>query len=139
MADPLAGSHPILDAAYFVEAPDVNRAFVVGTSAAGAEVSGSAITQADVDLVGERLSAHHNPAIPTATVAAAVATAQLAKARLDGMRAQVTIPPHCGVELWDIVNVADTVANQAVNYRVTGYTLEFRAGTYRHTLDLCAP
>jgi len=139
MADPLAGSHPILEAAYFVEAPDVNRAYVVGSSAAGAEVSGSAITQADVDLVGERLSAHHNPAIPTATVAAAVATAQLAKARLDGMRAQVIIAPHCGVELWDVVNITDDIANQAVNYRVTGYTLEFRAGIYRHTLDLCAP
>lgn len=139
MADPLAGFHPVLEAAYFVEAPDVNRAFVVGSTAAGVQFSGSAITQADVDLVGERLSAHHNPAIPTAAVAAAVAAAQLAKARLDAARAHLTIATHCGVELWDVVNVTDDVSNQAANYRVTGYTMDFSEGVYQHTLELCAP
>jgi len=130
--------HIILSATYSVEAPDVNRTYVVGSDAAGAQVSGSAITQADVDLVGERMEAHHNPAIPTATVAAAVATAQLAKARLDGTRAQITVAPHCGVELWDVVNVTDDIANQASSYRVSGYVLDFRAGVYRHILELCA-
>jgi len=89
-----------------VEAPDVNRAFVVGS---------------------------------TAAVAAAVTAAQFAKARLDAARAQVTIAPHCGIELWDVLNVTDDIANQGATYRVNGYTLEFRAGVYRHTLDLCAP
>jgi len=137
----MADIHIILEAHYSAEAPDINRAFVVGTSAAGIEVSGSAITQADVDLVGERLAAHHDVAIPTATVAAAVASAQLAKARLDGKRAQVTIAPHCGVELWDVVNVVDTIANQNTSYRVNGYTFEMdtRQGVYCHILDLCAP
>ena len=135
----MADIHVILEAHYSAEAPDVNRAFVVGADAAGAEVSGSAITQADVDLVGERLNAHHDPAVPTAAIAAAVAAAILVKARLDGKRAQITIPPHCGVELWDVVNVTDTVANQTAIYRVSGYVFEFRAGVYRHTLDLCAP
>jgi hypothetical protein len=141
MADPLAGFHPILAASYAVEAPDVNRTYVVGTDATGAQVSGSAITQADVDLVGERLDAHHNPAIPTATVAAAVATAQLAKTRLDGSRAQITIPPHCGLELWDVLDVTDTLCNKAsALYRVAGYTLDYdlRTGIYRHNIDLCA-
>ena len=140
MADPLAGEHVILEAAYFVEAPYVNRAYVVGADSSGAQVSGSAITQADVDLVGERLDAHHDPAIPSATVAAAVAAAQLAKARLDGKSAQIIIAPHCGVELWDVVNITDTVANQAANYRVSGYTMVYdtRQGIYQHTLDLCA-
>jgi hypothetical protein len=89
-----------------VEAQNVNRAFVVGS---------------------------------TAAIAAAVAAAQLAKARLDAGRAQVTIAPHCGVALWDVLTVSDDIANQAATYRVNGYTLEFRAGVYRHTLDLCAP
>jgi predicted regulator of Ras-like GTPase activity (Roadblock/LC7/MglB family) len=139
MPDPLAGEHVILEAAYFVESPDVNHAYVVGQDAAGVQVSGSAVTQADVDLVGERLDAHHDSSIPTAAVAAAVATALLARARLDGKRAQVTIAPHCGIELWDVVNVTDTVTNQAANYRVIGYVMEYRAGVYKHTLDLCAP
>ena len=139
MADPLAGKHIIWEAAYFTEAPDINHAYVVGTDLTGAEVSGSAVTSADVDLVGERLAAHHDPAIPTSTIAAAVASAQLAKARLDSMRAQITTPPHCGVELWDVLNIDDDGANQAAKYRVSGYVLEYRAGVYRHILDLCAP
>jgi len=141
MADPLAGFHPILAAVYAVEAPDVNRTYIVGSDDTGAQVSGSAITSADVDLVGERMDAHHNPAIPTATVAAAVAAAQLAKARLDGARAQVTIPPHCGVELWDVLAVTDTPGNQAaVLFRVAGYTMDYdtRKGIYQHQIDLCA-
>ena len=141
MADPISGFHPILAAIYAVEAPDVNRTFVVGSDPTGAQVSGSAITQADVDLVGERMDAHHDPAIPTAAIAAAVATAQLARARLDGKRAQVTIPPHCGLELWDVLAVTDTPGNQSeALYRVTGYTMDYdtRKAIYRHTLDLCA-
>jgi len=130
--------HVILAAVYAVEAPDVNRTYVVGSDATGAQVSGSAITQADVDLVGERMDAHHNPAIPTAAIAAAVATAQLAKARLDGKRALITVAPHCGVELWDVVNITDDIANQASSYRVSGYIFEFRSGVYCHTLELCA-
>ena len=141
MADPLAGFHPILAAVYAVEAPDVNRTYVVGSDATGAQVSGSAITQADVDMVGERMDAHHNPAIPTAAVAAAVAIAQLAKARMDGAHAQVTIPPHCGIELWDVLAVTDTPGNQAAAlFRVAGYTLDYdtRKGIYQHQISLCA-
>jgi methenyltetrahydromethanopterin cyclohydrolase len=85
------------------------------------------------------MDAHHDPAIPTAAAAAAVAAAQLAKARLDGKHAQITIAPHCGVEQWDVVNVTDDIANQATSYRVSGYILEFRSGVYRHTIELCAP
>jgi len=141
MADPPAGFHPILAAVYAVDAPDINRTYVVGSDATGAQVAGSAITQADVDLVGERMDAHHNPAIPTATVAAAVATAQLAKARLDGAMAQVTIPPHCGVEQWDVLAITDTPGNQTASfYRVAGYTMDYdtRKGIYQHKIDLCA-
>jgi hypothetical protein len=44
MSDPIAGFHPILAAVYAAEAPDINRTFVVGSDATGAQVSGSAIT-----------------------------------------------------------------------------------------------
>jgi len=140
MAEPIAGFHPILAAEYAVEAPDVNRTYVVGSDATGAQVSGSAVTSADVALVGERVDAHHNPAIPTAAIAAAVATAQLAKARLDGSRAQVTIPPHCGLELWDVLAVTDTPCNKAeALYRVAGYTMDYdtRKASFQHQIYLC--
>ncbi|MDD5398285.1 MAG: hypothetical protein PHU70_04305, partial [Dehalococcoidia bacterium] len=132
--------HVILSAVYSEEAPGVNRTFVVGTDAAGGQVSGSTVTQADVDLVGERMDAHHNPAVSTTAVAAAVAAAQLARARLDGRRAELVIPPHCGLELWDVLAVIDTVANQDTLYRVTGYQLEYDTvkGAYLHRLFLSA-
>jgi len=137
----VASSHIILEASYAEESPQINRAFVIGTDAAAGQVSGSAVTQADVDLVGERMDAHHDPAIPTAAIATAVAAARLAKARLDGARAQVTIPPHCGLELWDVIAVTDTMCNRReALYRVAGYTLDYDTlkGIYRHQIDLCA-
>ncbi len=133
--------HIILSAIYSEETPEVNRAFVVGSDAAGGQVSGSAVTQADVDLVGERMDAHHNPAVSSGEVAAAVAAAMLAKCRLDGRRAELVIPPHCGLELWDVLAVIDTVANQNTLYRVTGYQLEYDTvkGVFLHHLQLSAP
>lgn len=132
--------HVILSATYSQEAPEINRTFVVGSDAAGGQVSGSAVAQADVDLVGERMDAHHSPAVPSGTVAAAVAAAMLAKCRLDGRRAELVVPPHCGLELWDVLAVIDTVANQDTLYRVSGYQLEYDTvkGAYFHRLQLCA-
>jgi hypothetical protein len=113
--------HVILEAEYLQEAPDVNRAYVIGQDAAGSLVSGSAITQGDVDLCGERMEAQHDPAIATAAAAASVAGAVLAKSRLDGKRGKITIPPHCGLELWDVVRIDDEGCNLSGDYRVTGY------------------
>jgi len=133
--------HVIITAVYSIDAPDINRIFIIGQDATGADVSGNAITQADVDLVGERLDVRHDPAIPSAAVASAVAAALLAAARLEGKHGTMTIPPHCGLELWDVLSVYDEVANQDTSYRVNGYIFEYdtRQGIYRHTLDLCAP
>jgi hypothetical protein len=132
--------HVILSAVYSEESPEVNRVFVVGTDTAGGQVSGSAVTQAEVDLVGERMEAHHDPAIPSGMVAAAVAAAMLEKAGLDGHRAELVIPPHCGLELWDVLAVIDTVANQDALYRVIGYQFEYDTvkGIYLQRLKLCA-
>ena len=136
----MADIHVILEAHYSAGAPDINRAYVVGATATGAEVSGNASAAADLALVGERLEVKHDTAIPSATVAAAVAAALLSAARLDGKRAQVTIAPHCGLELWDVLSIVDAVANQNTTYRVSGYTLDYdtRQGIYLHTIDLCA-
>jgi len=138
-ASPAAVFHVILSASYSTEAPDTNRTYIIGQSAAGTQVSGAAVTQADVDLVGERMDAHHDPAIIKDAVAAAVAVARLAKARMDGSTGRVIIPPHCGLELWDVLNISDLPANQAASFRVAGYTLEYDTskGIYRQTIDLC--
>lgn len=137
----MADIHVILEAHYSAAAPDVNRAYVVGAASTGAEVSGNASASADIALVGERLEVKHESAISTATVASAVAAAILSAARLDSKHARIVIPPHCGLELWDMITIVDTVANQNTSYRVSGYTFDYdtRQGIYLHTLDLCAP
>ncbi|MGA2159116.1 MAG: hypothetical protein ABSG90_07840 [Dehalococcoidia bacterium] len=132
--------HVIWEASYEIDIPQVNRAFVVGEDLAGSLITGNAITQEEVDLVGERLEVQHTPAAITAAVAAGVAVAVLGKNRLDGQKGKILIPPHCGLELWDVVNIVDVGANQSGNYRVSGYALEYdlRAGQYQHQLDLSA-
>jgi hypothetical protein len=132
--------HIIWEASYEIDIPQVNRAFIVGEDLAGSLVTANAITQAEVDLVGERLEVQHTPAAITAAVAADVAVAVLGKNRLDGQKGKILIPPHCALELWDVLNVVDTVADQSGSYRVSGYSLEYdvQAGQYQHQLDLSA-
>jgi hypothetical protein len=134
-------SHVILEASYLAESPEVNYTYVVGQDVTGATVAGNAITQAEVDLVGSRLEVQHEPAAHTAAAAGYIAANVLAKLRLDGRKGSITIPPHCGLELWDVINVVDEGANQSANYRVSGYVMEYdsRMVVYRHRLDLCAP
>jgi hypothetical protein len=130
--------HVILEAHYSAEAPDTNRYFVAGSTAAGLTVSGEAV---DLATGGERLSVHHDAAIGSTAFAEIVADAMLVKARLESMRATITITPHCGLEMWDILTLVDTVANQDTIYRVSGYTFEYdtRQGIYQQTIELCAP
>jgi hypothetical protein len=137
----ISGLHIIWEASYEIDIPQVNRSFVVGEDLAGSLVIGNAIIQAEVDLVGERLEVQHTPAAITAAVAAGVAAAVLGKNRLDSKKGHTLIPPHCGLELWDVVNIVDTIANQSSSYRVSGYSLEYdaRAGQYQQHLDLSAP
>jgi hypothetical protein len=137
----MADVHLILEALYTTEAPDVNYSYVVGQDAAGNSVSGYAINNTEATLVGPRLDVRQDTAIPTAAVAASVAVATLGKMRLSSLQATVIIPPHCGVELWDVITVVDDGGNQNANYRVSGYTFETdkRRALYQHTLDLCAP
>lgn len=116
--------HPILEAEYFEESPEVNLAFVVGADLGGGQVSGSAATSAESALVGERLDVRHDIAVTSSTDAGYAASAVLAKARLESRHAKITIPPHCGLELWDVVSIVDIPANQALSYRVIAYELD---------------
>ena len=133
--------HIIWEASYEIDIPQVNRSFVVGEDLAGSLVTGNAIAQGEVDLVGERLEVQHTPAAITAAVAAGVAAAVLAKNRMDGKQGRLLIPPHCGLGLWDVVNIVDVGANQSGNYRVSGYSLEYdvKRVLYQHRIDFSAP
>jgi len=132
--------HPILEANYTAGSQELNRAFVIGVDSTGSTVSGSSATAAEANLVGERLDVRHNPTVTTASAAASVATALIAKARLNVAKGRITIPPHCGIELWDVLNIVDAGCNQSINYRVSGYTLDYdvKQVLYQHRIELSA-
>lgn len=134
--------HVILDGQYNIESPEVNRAYVIGQDAYGNPVYGTAVDATEGALVGERLDFQQELAIPSDSQAASMASAILAKMRLSGKRGVILIPPNCGQELFDVVQVTDIGANQsAVKFRVVGLRFEYnpRQARYHHKLIVGAP
>ena len=139
---PFSGFHVILDGQYITETPEVNRAYIIGKDANGNPVYGTASEAAEIALVGERLDFQQELAIPTEALASSVAQAMLAKMRLTTKRGVILIPPNCGQELFDVVEITDSVANQAaIKFRVVGLRFEYnpREARYQHRLILGAP
>jgi hypothetical protein len=55
-----------------------------------------------------------------------IAASMLAKARLDFTWGMISAIPHCGLELWDVINITDTVCNKTnQKYRVAGWTTTY--------------
>jgi hypothetical protein len=134
--------HVILDGQYITESPNINRAYIIGRDAYGNPVYGEAHDSAESSLLGERLDFTQELAIPTTAQAGDVASAILAKMRLTGKGGVILIPPNCGQELFDVVQVSDSMANQAaVTFRVVGIRFEYnpKQARYYHKLILGAP
>ena len=134
--------HPILDGQYTEETPGINRVYVIGRDEEGNPVYGSSLNQAEIDKVGERLDFTLETSIPTAEDAAAAAQAMLDKRRLTGSRGFILIPPNCGQELWDVIQITDKLcAQDEANYRVIGIRFDYepRKSRYVHRLILGAP
>jgi hypothetical protein len=118
--------HVILDGRYSVESPEKNRIYIIGRDQYGNPVYGTALDYTELGLVGERLDFQQELAIPTAGQAESMAGAILSKMRLTGKRGVILIPPNCGQELFDVVQISDSGANQqAVSFRVIGIRFEF--------------
>jgi hypothetical protein len=134
--------HVILDGQYLTETPGVNLAYIIGRDQYGNPVYGEAQDATEIGLVGERLDFQPDPAIPTTAQAADVASAILSKMRLTKARGVILIPPNCGQELFDVVQLTDSQANQsAVKFRVVGLRFEYnpKQARYQHKLILGAP
>jgi len=133
--------HVILDALYSTETPDINRAYIIGRDIYGNPIYGEAHDTAESALVGQRLDFRQELAIPTTAQAGNMASAVLSKMRLTGRRAVILIPPNCGQELFDLVQIIDKQANQSdAKYRVVGVRFEYnpRQARYHHKLILGA-
>jgi hypothetical protein len=118
--------HVILDSRYAIETPDVNRSYIMGRDQYGNPVYGMAMDSAELELVGERLDLRPEPAIPTTAQAENMASAVLSRMRLTKAKGIILIPPNCGQELFDVVQISDFGANQlAVKFRVMGLTFYY--------------
>jgi len=134
--------HVILDGQYNIDSPEVNRAYVIGQDSNGNPVYGTANDATEGALVGERLDFQQELAIPLTAQAAEVAAAILSKIRITTKKGLILIPPNCGQELFDVVQITDSGANQAaVSFRVVGLRFEYnpKRAHYLHTLILGAP
>lgn len=134
--------HIILDGQYTQGSPGVNRIYIIGKDAEGNPVYGTSLNQAEIDLVGERLDFNQDLSIPTTAKAADVAAAAVAKARLTGARGFIVIPPNCGQELWDVIQVTDKpTAQSQQKYRVIAVSFDYEPlrHRYQHKLILGAP
>jgi len=139
---PFSGFHVILDGQYITESTEINRAYIIGRDQYGNPVYGTASEAGEIALVGERLDFQQELAIPTEAKAGDVASAILSKMRLTTKRGVILIPPNCGQELFDVVEITDSGANQsATKFRVVGIGFEFnpREARYEHRLILGAP
>jgi hypothetical protein len=116
--------HAVLDGCYQPTSPGVNRAYVIGKDEEDYPVFGSDEDTDDINLVGERLDFKLLPSLVTAEQASDAAAAALAYARLSKHQGTILVPPHCGVELWDVISITDPVcAQDTQSYRVTGIML----------------
>ena len=121
---PSSSVHAILDGRYQPSSPGVNRAYVIGTDEDGYPVFGSDQDTAEIGLVGERLDFKLLPPLVTAAQADDAAAAALAAARLSKYQGSILVPPHCGVELWDVITIVDPCcAQDQQDYRVSGIML----------------
>jgi hypothetical protein len=133
--------HVILDGQYATETPGINRTYIIGRDQYGNPVYGTAVDSTELGLVGERLDFQQELAIPLTAQAAEVAAAILSKMRITTKKGLIFIPPNCGQELFDVVQITDSGANQAaVSFRVVGIRFEYdpKQAKYEHKLILGA-
>jgi hypothetical protein len=137
---PPSMNHYIFMGSYRTASQRLNHIIVVGRDTDDNFVYGEATTSSEIDLVGERLDFKLLPQVRTIAEAEAVATAQLSHERMNSRQGFITLPPNCGVELWDVITVHDDMSLEVeVDFRVVGITFVFNAtlGSFYQKLFLC--
>lgn len=129
--------HYLLDGCYRSQPYAANRIMVIGKDSKGSPVIGAEESTAQLALVGERIDFRFTPHLATEALAEQMAAAALAKARLDAREGFITLPPNCGVELWDVITVYDELCSQqARSYRVVGIRLAYHPADQQYYQQL---
>ena len=116
--------HSILSAAHSRTAPGINR-----VQAYGLDVTAESFSWGEVSLVLDRLRQVHDLNLTTADDARERASAGLGRAAREGYGGEVVVPPNCGQELYDVVEITDPACGlSAARRRVVGLALLYEPG-----------
>ena len=126
--------HPVLQGRYLASAPPGSW-----VQALGKGVLGEDFDWERVELLTGGVLQLQDLNLTQAGQAQQRAQAQLARWGREASSGEITVPAHCGQELYDVVDVTDPRAGlEAVRRRVSGLTLTYqpRQGLYQHRLLL---
>ncbi len=130
-------THPILKAEYSTASQHTNQ-----VQATGAAVFSQDFNWTEIALLYNRIHQVHDAGLTAAADTLALAQAELRDQAIPATQDRITVRPHAGQELLDVIDVTDTRANlAAAKRRVLALQLDYdtRKGAYTHTLTLGAP
>jgi hypothetical protein len=124
--------HAVLAGVYRVLAPEVNRVRVIGFEAAADVVDFD-----DAEASGERIAQVIDVNLVTGDECADRAAAVLRKSRLAAQLAEVRLfGVHCGVELFDVVELVDPEGGADGDYRVQAFSWRYEPQRGRYDMQL---
>jgi len=123
----------LLDGRYAAATPPVNAVLVIGRDVQGNPVQGGYIHPAEPGRVGTQYDFIYDSCIPTAAQAGSIAAAQSVRMRLQGKPGWLRVPQHCGIEMYDVIGVADSARSQvSAYYRITAIRYDFNPKKKRY-------
>ncbi len=133
-------AHVIFEGNYLNAAWGVNRVRVEGYDTAGAApILVDSYDWTEIDRIEDRLALVEDQNIGTVAEAGARGSAHLREADIASFGGTLIVPPNCGQQLYDVIDISDPRAGlSTAKRRVVGIVIGYRPdlGDYRQRLSL---
>ncbi len=133
-------AHVIFEGNYLNAAWGVNRVRVEGYDTVGAApILVDSYDWTEIDRIEDRLARVEDQNIGTVAEAGARGSAYLREADIASLGGTLIVPPNCGQQLYDVIDITDSRAGlSAAKRRVVGIVIGYRPdlGNYRQRLSL---
>ena len=117
--------HYLFDGSYGSHAYNKNHVLIFSDNYSTV-LTGEVEETTELGLAGERLAMKFQPMAATQALAASMAAAEMARARIASKDGFITLPPHCGVVLYDVISIQDELCSQEGSmFRVMGIKLVY--------------
>jgi len=135
-------AHPILEGRYRSQAWELNRVQVEGYDpASGEPLVVDSFSWTEIAKLTDRLRSLEDRNITSVSQATQRGEAYLRQAEIEATGGAIHIPPHCGQQLYDVIDITDSrVGYSGTKKRVLGLNLVYRPlrGKYEEELFLGA-